>query len=98
MIEWIHFEVKTTKTAFLQVASAKDTFWSSKSNPKIEQVGAFHGLTVVISVKIKCDTQYKLEKRGRAFAGLDMAAGIVIKRHLESSPLRLQFLLTEKLK
>lgn len=46
----IHFEVKTTTTAFLQVASVKDTIQSSKSIPKIEQVGAFYGLTVVISV------------------------------------------------
>lgn len=48
--EGIHSEVKTTTTAFLHVASGKDTIQSSKSNSEIEQVGAFHALTVVISV------------------------------------------------
>lgn len=46
--DFIFLQVKTTTTAFQHVASVKDTIWSTKSNPKIEQVGAFHGLTVVI--------------------------------------------------
>lgn len=46
----------TTTTAFQQVASVKDTIWSTKSNPKIEHVGAFHGLTVSVQFKVKYDT------------------------------------------
>lgn len=93
---FIFLQVQTTTTAFQQVASVKDTIWSTKSNPKIEHVGAFHGLTVSVQFKVKNDTHTVCIKEVRdTFAILDVAAGFVMKCHLQSSFFRCEPLLSE---
>lgn len=93
---FIFLQVQTTTTAFQQVASVKDTIWSTNSNPKIEHVGAFHGLTVSVQFKVKYDTHTVCLKEVRhTFAILDVAAGIVMKHHLQSSFFRREPLLSE---